>query len=46
MNLQFHEVSSVKNYYGEKIGFLYAWTSFYISWLSIPAIAGIALMIY
>jgi len=46
MNFQFHEVSSVKNYYGEKKGFLHAWTSFYISWLIIPAIAGITLMIY
>lgn len=46
INLQFHEVSSIKNYYGEKIGFLYAWTSFYISWLMIPATAGLTLTIY
>jgi hypothetical protein len=36
----------IANYYGEKMGFYFAWLMFYTSWLLIPAIPGIALFIY
>ena len=35
----------IANYYGEKIGFYFAWLSFYTSWLLFPAIFGIALFV-
>ena len=43
---QFSELSSIKNYFGEKVGFYYAWMSYYTAWLSIPAIGGLAITIY
>lgn len=36
----------IANYYGEKMGFYYAWLMFYTSWLMVPAIPGLALFIY
>lgn len=36
----------ISNYYGEKMGFYFAWLTFYTSWLLIPAIPGIALFLY
>ena len=36
----------IANYYGEKIGFYYAWIMFYTSWLLIPAIPGAVLFGY
>jgi hypothetical protein len=36
----------IANYYGEKMGFYFAWLSFYTSWLLIPAIPGVVLFIY
>jgi anoctamin-10 len=36
----------IANYYGEKMGFYFAWLSFYTSWLLIPAIPGVFLFIY
>jgi hypothetical protein len=46
INLRFEELSSIKNYFGEKIGFYYAWLSFYSSFLLIPAVAAFAITIY
>lgn len=42
----YNELSAIKNYFGEKIGFHYAWVSFYTAWLIIPVIGGIAITIY
>ena len=39
-------MSTIKNYYGEKVGLYYAWMSYYTAWLMIPAIGGLALTIY
>jgi hypothetical protein len=39
-------LGSLKNYFGEKIAFLYAWWSFYTAWLVIPGILGLAISIY
>ncbi len=36
----------IANYYGEKMGFYFAWLIFYTSWLLLPAIPGLALFIY
>lgn len=36
----------IANYYGEKMGFYYAWLMFYTSWLMVLALPGIALFIY
>jgi hypothetical protein len=36
----------IANYYGEKMGFYFAFLTFYTSWLIIPAIPGVALFIY
>lgn len=46
INFQFSELSTIKNYFGEKIGFYYAWMSYYTAWLMIPAIPGLAITIY
>ncbi|CDW83357.1 anoctamin-like protein [Stylonychia lemnae] len=43
---EYRELSAIKNYFGEKAGFYYAWMSFYTSWLIIPSIFGFALTIY
>jgi len=36
----------IANYYGEKLGFYFAWLTFYTSWLLIPAVPGIVLFAY
>lgn len=36
----------IARYYGEKMGFYFAWLLFYTSWLVIPSIPGLALFIY
>lgn len=46
MIFQFSELSSIKNYFGEKVGFYYAYMSYYTVWLLVPAICGLALTIY
>jgi hypothetical protein len=46
ISLQFSELSAIKNYFGEKVGFYYAFMSYYTAWLLIPAIAGAALTVY
>eukprot|EP00347_Sterkiella_histriomuscorum_P016772 403351910 len=43
---EYIELSSIKNYFGEKTGFYFAWMSFYTSWILIPAILGFILTIY
>jgi len=45
-DIQFSEVSSIKNYFGEKVGFYFAWMTHYTAWLLIPAIGGLAITIY
>jgi hypothetical protein len=44
--MNYAELSSVKNYFGEKIGFYFAWMTFYTSCLLIPGVLGIAISIY
>jgi hypothetical protein len=46
MSFQFSELSAIKNYFGEKVGFYYAYMSYYTAWLMIPAIPGLAIVIY
>lgn len=46
MSFQFSELSTIKNYFGEKVGFYYAYMSYYTAWLVIPAALGLALTIY
>lgn len=46
MNFQFSELSTIKNYYGEKTGFYFAFMSFYTAWLLIPGIGGAAITVY
>ena len=46
IDYQYNEISTVKNYFGEKIGFFYAFMSYYTVWLLIPAIGGLALTLY
>lgn len=46
ITFQFSELSTIKNYYGEKVGFYYAYMSYYTAWLAIPAGVGLALTIY
>lgn len=29
INIRYSELGTIKNYFGEKIGFIYAWLSFY-----------------
>ena len=36
-------LDEIRNYYGEEIGFYFAWLSFYTSWLILPSIAGAGL---
>lgn len=36
----------IANYYGEKMGFYFAWLIFYTAWLVIPAIFGFPLFVY
>lgn len=36
----------ITNYYGEKMGFYFAYQLFYTSWLLILAIPGVALFLY
>ena len=43
---EFIDLSAIKNYFGEKTGFYFAWMSFYTSWLIIPATLSLALTIY
>lgn len=43
---RYNELASIKNYFGEKVGFQYAWMSFYTVWLIFPTIVGIALTIF
>jgi hypothetical protein len=43
---RYTELAAVKNYFGEKVGFQYAWMSFYTVWLTLPTIVGIALTIF
>jgi Calcium-activated chloride channel len=43
---RYSELAAIKNYFGEKVGFQYAWMSFYTVWLTLPTIVGIALTIY
>ena len=45
-NHRYTELGAIKNYFGEKVGFQYAWMSFYTVWLTLPAAAGIALTIF
>jgi Calcium-activated chloride channel len=45
-NHRYTELGAIKNYFGEKVGFQYAWLSFYTVWLTLPAAAGIALTIF
>lgn len=45
-SLQFPELSAIKNYFGEKIGFQYSFMAFYTAWLFIPALLGLAASIY
>jgi len=40
------ELTAVKDYFGEKVGFNVAWVSFYTAWLFVPGILGLTLTIY
>jgi Calcium-activated chloride channel len=42
----FHPINFIANYYGEKMGFYFAWLVFYTSWLLVIGVPGIALFIY
>ena len=42
----YKELSAIKNYFGEKTGFYYAFISFYTNWLITPAILSFALTVY
>lgn len=44
--LKFSELSAIKNYFGEKIGFYFVWMTFYTNWLIIPGILSLILTIY
>lgn len=46
MDVQYKELGSLKNYFGEKIGLIIAFMNFYISWLMIPGALGIIITIY
>jgi undecaprenyl pyrophosphate phosphatase UppP len=46
MNLDFKHVSSLRQYFGEKIGFYYAWLCYYTVWMIIPGIAGLGVQLY
>ena len=46
IKFEYTELSSIKNYFGEKTGFYFAWMSFYTSWILIPSILGFILTIY
>jgi hypothetical protein len=43
---EFNELSSIKNYFGEKMAFHFVWMAFYTVWLVIPAIGGLMITIY
>jgi hypothetical protein len=40
------ELTAVKDYFGEKVGFNVAWISFYTAWLFVPGIIGLTLTLY
>lgn len=39
-------INYIKNYYGERTGFFFAFLTFYTIWLVIPIIPGIVLFVY
>ena len=43
---EFHAISSIKNYLGERWGFQYAFSQFYTAWLVIPATLGLICTLY
>jgi len=43
---EYNELTSIKNYYGEKMAFHYVWMAFYTVWLVVPAIGGVIITIY
>lgn len=42
---EFNALNALKNYLGERHGFLYAFKNYYTAWLTIPALLGILLTI-
>ncbi len=44
--INYPEFTCIRNYFGEMRAFYYAWVSFYTSWLFIPIIPGLVLMLY
>ena len=42
---EFNAINALKNYFGERQGFLYAFKNYYTAWLTIPALLGILLSI-
>lgn len=43
---EYHALTSIKNYLGERWGFQYAFMNFYTCWLIFPAIGGMVCQCY
>lgn len=42
---EFNAINALKNYFGERQGFLYAFKNYYTAWLTVPALLGIVLTV-